>query len=54
MLIHHFLWPYALVFAASIPPDAMPSVAAEWTGAGGMVEIDAEAGVVRAYADAWK
>jgi hypothetical protein len=54
MLIHHFLWPYALVFAASIPPDAIPSVAADWTGAGGMVEIDAQAGVVRAYADAWK
>lgn len=53
LLIHHFLWPHALAFAASIPETA-PSIAADWTGAGGTVEIDAQAGFVRASGDSWK
>jgi len=53
LLIHHFLWPHVLAFAAS-QPEAVPSVAADWAGAGTKIEVDTRAGVVRAFPDASK
>jgi hypothetical protein len=49
LLIHHFLWPHALAFTAS-QPEAIPSVAVDRTGAGGAIEIDELAGVLRVSA----
>jgi hypothetical protein len=53
LLAHHFLWPHVLAFAAS-QPEAMPSLAADWSGAGTTVEFDARAGILRLHAETAK